>query len=79
LYLDEPVAPSFNHSGANPSGTGWLAVMLLLLAWFVTWRLIPTVRLFALRSVGQTINERRLNENHPPAGAWSFYAGVLAA
>ncbi len=35
---------------ANLAVPGWLAVMFtFLLAWFVTWRLIPAVRLFALR------------------------------
>lgn len=67
---------------ANPSGTGWLAVMFtFLLAWFVTWRLIPAVRLFALR-VGwaDQPNERRLNrEPLPNAGGLVIYAGVLAA
>lgn len=67
---------------ANPSGTGWLAVMFtFLLAWGVTWHLIPTVRSFALR-VGwaDQPNERRLNrEPLPNAGGLVIYAGVLAA
>ena len=67
---------------ANPSGSGWLAVMFtFLLAWGVTWRLIPAVRLFALR-VGwaDQPNERRLNrEPLPNAGGLVIYAGVLAA
>lgn len=67
---------------ANPSGTGWLAVMFtFVLAWGVTWRLMPAVRSFALR-VGwaDQPNERRLNrEPLPNAGGLVIYAGVLAA
>lgn len=67
---------------ANPNGTGWLAVMFtFLLAWGVTWRLIPAVRSFALQ-VGwaDQPNERRLNrEPLPNAGGLVIYAGVLAA
>jgi len=34
---------------ADPSGSGWLAVLFtFLLALIVTWRLIPTIRKFAL-------------------------------
>lgn len=67
---------------ANPSGTGWLAVMFtFLLAWGVTWRLIPAVRSFALRVGWADLpNERRLNrEPLPNAGGLVIYAGVLAA
>ncbi|BDI19491.1 undecaprenyl-phosphate alpha-N-acetylglucosaminyl 1-phosphate transferase [Nostoc cf. commune SO-36] len=67
---------------AEPSGTGWLAVVFtFLLAWLVTWRLIPTVRKFALR-VGwaDQPNARRLNrEPLPNAGGLAIYAGVIAA
>ncbi|MEB3182139.1 MAG: MraY family glycosyltransferase [Nostocaceae cyanobacterium] len=67
---------------ANPSGTGWLAVIFtFILAWVVTRRLIPTVRRFALR-VGwaDQPNARRLNrEPLPNAGGLAIYAGVLAA
>lgn len=67
---------------ANPSGTGWLAVIFtFLLAWGVTWRLIPSVRSFALRVGWADLpNERRLNrEPLPNAGGLVIYAGVLAA
>ncbi|MEH1839760.1 MAG: MraY family glycosyltransferase [Nostoc sp.] len=67
---------------ADPSGTGWLAVVFtFLLAWLVTWRLIPIVRKFALR-VGwaDQPNARRLNrEPLPNAGGLAIYAGVIAA
>ncbi|MBW4651421.1 MAG: undecaprenyl/decaprenyl-phosphate alpha-N-acetylglucosaminyl 1-phosphate transferase [Kastovskya adunca ATA6-11-RM4] len=67
---------------ANPGGAGWLAVVLtFLLALAVTWRLIPTVREFALR-VGwaDQPNARRLNrEPLPNAGGLVIYAGVVAA
>ncbi len=67
---------------ANPSGTGWLAVVFtFLLAWLVTWRLMPTIRKFALR-VGwaDQPNARRLNrEPLPNAGGLAIYAGVIAA
>ncbi|QHG19434.1 MraY family glycosyltransferase [Nostoc sp. ATCC 53789] len=67
---------------ADPSGTGWLAVVFtFLLAWLVTWRSIPTVRKFALR-VGwaDQPNARRLNrEPLPNAGGLAIYAGVIAA
>jgi len=67
---------------ANPSGTGWLAVVFTFgLAWGVTWRLIPEVRTFALR-VGwaDQPNARRLNrEPLPNAGGLTIYAGVVAA
>ncbi|MEH1769876.1 MraY family glycosyltransferase [Nostoc sp.] len=67
---------------ADPGGTGWLAVVFtFLLAWVVTWRLIPTVRKFALR-VGwaDEPNARRLNrEPLPNAGGLAIYAGVIAA
>ncbi|MBD2214942.1 undecaprenyl/decaprenyl-phosphate alpha-N-acetylglucosaminyl 1-phosphate transferase [Calothrix sp. FACHB-156] len=67
---------------AEPSGTGWLAVMFtFILAWLVTWRLIPTVRKFALR-VGwaDQPNARRLNrEPLPNAGGLAIYTGVIAA
>ncbi|MEH1872987.1 MraY family glycosyltransferase [Nostoc sp.] len=67
---------------ADPSGTGWLAVVFtFLLACVVTWRLIPTVRKFALR-VGwaDQPNARRLNrEPLPNAGGLAIYAGVIAA
>ncbi|MEH2295847.1 MraY family glycosyltransferase [Nostoc sp.] len=67
---------------ADPHGTGWLAVVFtFLLAWVVTWRLIPTVRKFALR-VGwaDQPNARRLNrEPLPNAGGLAIYAGVIAA
>jgi UDP-GlcNAc:undecaprenyl-phosphate GlcNAc-1-phosphate transferase len=67
---------------ANPSGTGWLAVIFtFLLAWGVTWRFIPEVRSFALR-VGwaDQPNARRLNrEPLPNAGGLAIYAGVVAA
>ncbi len=67
---------------ADPSGTGWLAVVFtFVLAWVVTWRLIPTVRKFALR-VGwaDQPNARRLNrEPLPNAGGLAIYAGVIAA
>jgi UDP-GlcNAc:undecaprenyl-phosphate/decaprenyl-phosphate GlcNAc-1-phosphate transferase len=67
---------------ADPSGSGWLAVVFtFLLAWLVTWRLIPTVRKFALR-VGwaDQPNARRLNrEPLPNAGGLAIYAGVIAA
>lgn len=67
---------------ANPSGFGWLAVVFtFLLAWLVTWRLIPTVRKFSLR-VGwaDQPNARRLNrEPLPNAGGLAIYTGVIAA
>lgn len=67
---------------ADPSGSGWLAVVLtFLLAWLVTWRLIPIVRKFALR-VGwaDQPNARRLNQQPlPNAGGLAIYAGVIAA
>jgi UDP-GlcNAc:undecaprenyl-phosphate GlcNAc-1-phosphate transferase len=67
---------------ADPSGTGWLAVVFtFVLAWLVTWRLIPIVRKFALR-VGwaDQPNARRLNrEPLPNAGGLAIYAGVIAA
>jgi UDP-GlcNAc:undecaprenyl-phosphate GlcNAc-1-phosphate transferase len=67
---------------AEPSGSGWLAVVFtFLLAWVVTWRLIPAVRKFALR-VGwaDQPNARRLNrEPLPNAGGLAIYAGVIAA
>ncbi|AFY31576.1 MraY family glycosyltransferase [Calothrix sp. PCC 7507] len=67
---------------ADPSGTGWLAVVFtFLLAGLVTWRLMPTVRKFALR-VGwaDQPNARRLNrEPLPNAGGLAIYAGVIAA
>ncbi|MBE9238712.1 undecaprenyl/decaprenyl-phosphate alpha-N-acetylglucosaminyl 1-phosphate transferase [Anabaena aphanizomenioides LEGE 00250] len=67
---------------ANPSGSGWLAVVFtFILAWLVTWRLIPTIRQFALR-VGwaDQPNARRLNrEPLPNAGGLAIYAGVIAA
>jgi UDP-GlcNAc:undecaprenyl-phosphate/decaprenyl-phosphate GlcNAc-1-phosphate transferase len=66
----------------QPSGSGWLAVVFtFLLAWVVTWRLIPKVRKFALR-VGwaDQPNARRLNrEPLPNAGGLAIYAGVIAA
>ncbi|MBW4641633.1 MAG: undecaprenyl/decaprenyl-phosphate alpha-N-acetylglucosaminyl 1-phosphate transferase [Goleter apudmare HA4340-LM2] len=67
---------------AEPSGTGWLAVVFtFLLACLVTWRLMPTVRKFALR-VGwaDQPNARRLNkEPLPNAGGLAIYTGVIAA
>ncbi|MBW4563593.1 MAG: undecaprenyl/decaprenyl-phosphate alpha-N-acetylglucosaminyl 1-phosphate transferase [Mojavia pulchra JT2-VF2] len=67
---------------ADPSGSGWLAVVFtFILAWLVTWRLIPIVRKFALR-VGwaDQPNARRLNrEPLPNAGGLAIYAGVIAA
>jgi UDP-GlcNAc:undecaprenyl-phosphate GlcNAc-1-phosphate transferase len=67
---------------ADPRGFGWLAVVFtFFLAWLVTWRLIPTVRKFALR-VGwaDQPNARRLNrEPLPNAGGLAIYAGVIAA
>ncbi|AKG20433.1 MraY family glycosyltransferase [Calothrix sp. 336/3] len=67
---------------AEPSGSGWLAVVFtFLLAWVVTWRLIPSVRKFALK-VGwaDQPNARRLNrEPLPNAGGLAIYAGVIAA
>ncbi|MBW4573780.1 MAG: undecaprenyl/decaprenyl-phosphate alpha-N-acetylglucosaminyl 1-phosphate transferase [Aphanothece sp. CMT-3BRIN-NPC111] len=67
---------------ANPSGSGWLAVVFtFLLAWVVTYRFIPAVRSFALR-VGwaDQPNARRLNrEPLPNAGGLAIYAGVIAA
>lgn len=67
---------------ANPSGTGWLAVVFtFILAWLITWGSIPTVRQFALR-VGwaDQPNARRLNrEPLPNAGGLAIYAGVIAA
>lgn len=67
---------------ADPSGSGWLAVVFtFLLACLVTWRLIPSVRKFALR-VGwaDQPNARRINrEPLPNAGGLAIYAGVIAA
>ncbi|MBF2065872.1 MAG: undecaprenyl/decaprenyl-phosphate alpha-N-acetylglucosaminyl 1-phosphate transferase [Calothrix sp. C42_A2020_038] len=67
---------------AEPSGSGWLAVVFTFAsAWIVTWRLIPTVRKFALR-VGwaDQPNARRLNrEPLPNAGGLAIYTGVIAA
>lgn len=67
---------------AQPSGSGWLAVVFTFLsAWVVTWRFIPTVRKFALR-VGwaDQPNARRLNrEPLPNAGGLAIYTGVIAA
>ncbi len=67
---------------ANPSGSGWLAVVFtFLLALVVSWSLIPRIRTFALR-VGwaDQPNARRLNsEPLPNAGGLAIYAGVIAA
>ncbi|WP_208345948.1 MraY family glycosyltransferase [Aetokthonos hydrillicola] len=67
---------------ADPSGSGWLAVVCTVLrACVVTWHLIPKVRKFALR-VGwaDQPNARRLNkEPLPNAGGLAIYAGVIAA
>lgn len=67
---------------ADPSGTGWLAVVFtFFVAWVVTWRLIPIIRKFALK-VGwaDQPNARRLNkEPLPNAGGLAIYAGVIAA
>lgn len=67
---------------ADPSGSGWLAVVFTFgLACFVTWRLMPIVRKFALQ-VGwaDQPNARRLNrEPLPNAGGLAIYAGVIAA
>ncbi len=67
---------------ADPSGSGWLAVLFtFLLALTVTWRLIPTIRKFALE-VGwaDQPNARRLNQEPlPNAGGLAIYAGVIAA
>ena len=67
---------------ANPSGWGWLSVIFtFVLAWVVTWRLMPAVRSYALK-VGwaDQPNERRLNrEPLPNAGGLVIYTGVLAA
>jgi UDP-GlcNAc:undecaprenyl-phosphate/decaprenyl-phosphate GlcNAc-1-phosphate transferase len=67
---------------AEPSGSGWLAVVFtFLLAYAVTWRMIPSVRKFALK-VGwaDQPNARRLNrEPLPNAGGLAIYAGVIAA
>lgn len=67
---------------ANPTGTGWLAVIFTFgLAWGVTWRFIPAVRSFALQ-VGwaDQPSSRRLNrEPLPNAGGLAIYAGVVAA
>lgn len=67
---------------AAPYGTGWLAVVFtFLLAWGVTWRLIPAVREFALRVGWADLpNLRRLNrEPLPNAGGLAIYAGVVAS
>lgn len=67
---------------ASPNGSGWLTVMFtFLLAWGVTWFLMPAVRSYALK-VGwaDQPNERRLNrEPLPNAGGLVIYTGVLAA
>ena len=67
---------------ASPYGYGWLSVMFtFVLAWMVTWQLMPAVRSFALK-VGWADhpNERRLNrEPLPNAGGLVIYTGVLAA
>ena len=67
---------------ANPTGTGWLAVVFTFVsAWVVTYRFIPIVRSFALR-VGwaDQPNARRINrEPLPNAGGLAIYAGVVAA
>ncbi|BAY83178.1 family 4 glycosyl transferase [Calothrix parasitica NIES-267] len=67
---------------ANPSGSGWLAVVFtFLLALVLSWNLIPRIRKFALR-VGwaDQPNARRLNkEPLPNAGGLAIYAGVIAA
>ncbi|MEM9923022.1 MAG: MraY family glycosyltransferase [Cyanobacteria bacterium P01_D01_bin.50] len=67
---------------AEPSGSGWLAVVFtFLLALVVSWSLIPRIRKFALR-VGwaDQPNARRLNrEPLPNAGGLAIYAGVIAA
>ncbi|MEO1431562.1 MAG: MraY family glycosyltransferase [Cyanobacteria bacterium J06633_8] len=67
---------------ADPSGSGWLAVVFtFLLALVVSWSLIPRIRKFALR-VGwaDQPNARRLNkEPLPNAGGLAIYAGVIAA
>jgi UDP-GlcNAc:undecaprenyl-phosphate GlcNAc-1-phosphate transferase len=67
---------------ANPSGTGWLAVVFtFLLALLVAWHVIPTIRKYALR-VGwaDQPNARRLNrEPLPNAGGLAIYAAVIAA
>jgi UDP-GlcNAc:undecaprenyl-phosphate GlcNAc-1-phosphate transferase len=67
---------------ADPRGTGWLAVVFtFLLAWLITWRMMPTVRKFALK-VGwaDQPNARRLNrEPLPNAGGLAIYAGVITA
>jgi len=67
---------------ADPRGTGWLAVVFtFLLALLITWRMMPTVRKFALK-VGwaDQPNARRLNrEPLPNAGGLAIYAGVITA
>lgn len=67
---------------ADPYGSGWLAVVFtFLLAWLVTWRLMPIVRKFALQ-VGwaDQPNARRLNrEPLPNAGGLAIYAGAIVA
>ena len=67
---------------ADPSGSGWLAVVFtFLLALVLSWNLIPRIRKFALR-VGwaDQPNARRLNkEPLPNAGGLAIYAGVIAA
>lgn len=67
---------------AEPSGSGWLAVVFtFLLALVVSWSLIPRIRKFAIR-VGwaDQPNARRLNsEPLPNAGGLAIYAGVIAA
>lgn len=67
---------------ADPGGSGWLSVIFtFVLAWVVTWCLMPGVRSYALK-VGwaDQPNERRLNrEPLPNAGGLVIYTGVLAA
>ena len=67
---------------ANPTGSGWLAVMFTFgLAWAVTKYSIPPIRAFALK-VGwaDQPNARRLNkEPLPNAGGLAIYAGAIAA
>lgn len=67
---------------ASPNSWGWVSVVFtFVLAWGVTWRLMPAVRSYAIR-VGwaDQPNERRLNrEPLPNAGGLVIYTGVLAA
>jgi UDP-GlcNAc:undecaprenyl-phosphate GlcNAc-1-phosphate transferase len=67
---------------AQPTGTGWVIVVFcFLIAWGITYRFIPKVRLFSIEVGWADLpNERRLNrEPLPNTGGLAIYMGVMAA